>query len=222
MEKTLWGIVKASSEADQHSLSHVRRVHRLCMRLLAAHPTADKEIVTAAVILHDIARIDEDNDPSHIIDHALLGSEKAEEILLNLGWLPDRAKHVRDCIATHRFRNSGNAPQTIEAKLLFDADKLDSLGLIGVARVFMLSGQYGEELYVPLSPEQRKLEYAPMVHQFAQYAPNIEYYVKLRHIPERLFTDAAKQIANIRLAKMTAFFEGLASELGLEDIEELQ
>lgn len=217
----LWDILREAGElgGNAHDLSHVRRVHKMCLHLLDYHIDADKEILTAAVILHDIARAAEDNDKSRLIDHAVLGAQQAEDILLDFGWTAQRAAHVRDCIAQHRYRSSGDAPQTIEAKLLYDADKLDSLGLIGVARSYMLAGEYGEQLHINVPAEFKKEDIgAPRVHDFAQYSVNLEYYVKLRHIPKRLFTDEARRIAEKRLKKMDEFFAGLEWELELGDV----
>lgn len=95
--------------------------------------------------MHDIARVKESRDKTGEIDHAVLGSKLAEEILINLDYEKGKIEGIKHCIIAHRFR-SGNEPQTLEAKILFDADKLDVIGSVGIARSFMLAGQFGQSL----------------------------------------------------------------------------
>lgn len=210
----LWQIVgAATSSTGGHDMSHVRRVYRLAMRLAGFYPEADRDILTAAVILHDIARREEDDDASGVIDHAILGAEKAEQILLELGWTEEAARAVANCVRRHRYRSEGAAPDTMEAKILYDADKLDSLGAVGVGRLFMLSGQYGEQLYIDPPAGFGRDGNAPKISEFSQYSPNLEYLLKMRHIPDRLFTQAARDIAAVRIARMDRFFEELREEV---------
>lgn len=214
MKNKLWQIVgAAASTSGGHDLSHVRRVYRLAMRLADFYPETDREILTAAVILHDIARREEDDDASGVIDHALLGAEKAEQILLDLGWDKACAVAAAECVRRHRYRGDEPAPDTIEAKILYDADKLDCLGAVGVGRLFMLSGQYGERLYIEPPPGFGKDGRAPKISDFAEYSPNLEYLLKMRHIPEKLFTQAARDIATVRMERMDRFFEELREEI---------
>ena len=209
----IWQIVEAASKnADAHGLSHVRRVYRMSMALAKHYSEADIEILTAAVILHDIARKEEDDDACGLIDHAMLGAEKTEQMLLELGWNEDRARRAADCVRQHRYRG-GDIPDTIEAKLLYDADKLDSLGAIGVGRLFMLSGQYGEQIYIDPPPGFGQDGNANRISDYKQYSPNLEYMLKMRHIPERLFTPEAKDIAATRMERMDRFFEELREEI---------
>ncbi len=214
MKNKLWQIVGAAAGmSGGHDLSHVRRVYRLAMRLSDFYPEVDRELLTAAVILHDIARREEDDDASGIVDHAMLGAEKAEQILLELGWDAERASAVAACVRCHRYRGEENAPRTIEAKILYDADKLDCLGAVGVGRLFMLSGQYGERLYIEPPAGFGRDGHAPRISEFAEYSPNLEYLLKMRHIPEKLFTQAARDIAAVRMARMDRFFEELKEEI---------
>lgn len=98
-------------------------------------------------LLHDIARVKEIKDKTGEIDHAELGSEMAGSILKDLGYKEDIIENIKHCILTHRFR-SGNFPKTIEAKKLFDADKLDAIGAIGLSRSYMLAGQHNQKIYI--------------------------------------------------------------------------
>lgn len=188
-------------------------MYRLAERLAGAQGKVDGDILFTSVILHDIARKEEDMDTSGQTDHALLGAQRAERLLIGRGWDPERAARVAQCVRTHRYRSRAEAPQTIEAKILFDADKLDCLGAVGVGRMFMLSGQYGEQLYIEPSAGFGEDGAAPHILNFAQYSPNLEYSLKMRHIPNVLFTDAARELAGERMARMDRFFNELRQEI---------
>ena len=214
-DENLWAAAEQALSCGGHDLSHVRRVYAFAMKLAESFPDIDEEILSASVILHDIARVEEDNDPDGRIDHAVLGAQRAEELLLSRGWEPARAAWAAACIRTHRYRGGGDGPATEEAKLLFDADKLDCLGTVGVARMFMLSGQYGEQLYIVPPKELEMRGHAPKISDFSQYSPNLEYLLKMRFIPERLFTEPARALAKPLMARMDRFFDELREELGL-------
>ena len=108
-------------------------------------------------------------------------------------------------IAAHRFRN-GNEPKTIEAKILFDADKLDAIGAIGVARAFLFAGEIGARLH---NPEMDVTKTASYSHEDTGYR---EYKVKLIHVKNRILTDEGKRIAEKRHEFMEKFFEQLQAE----------
>jgi uncharacterized protein len=115
-----------------HDFDHVLRVLALAERL-ARSEGADLEVVRAAALLHDVARGQE-------ADHAQAGAELARRLLA--GQPAERVEAVAHAIAAHRFR-TGPAPQTLEAQVLHDADKLDAIGAIGVARAFARGGHEG-------------------------------------------------------------------------------
>ena len=123
---------------SSHGWDHVERVALLADRIAATEPSVDPFILRASVLLHDIARIDEAESGGKIC-HAERGAAVAREYLAEQGLDPSRAALVRDAILTHRFRND-RAPERIEAKILYDADKLDSIGAVGVGRAFLFSG----------------------------------------------------------------------------------
>ena len=101
-----------------------------------------------AVLLHDIGREEESKNKS--ICHAKYGAELAEKILNKLNYDLEKTKQVIYCIRAHRFReNNKNELQTLEAKVVFDADKLDSIGAIGIGRAFMWAGEYNSKLDCP-------------------------------------------------------------------------
>ncbi len=114
-----------------HDFDHVLRVYHTAMKL-AEMEAADKEIVSAAALLHDV----QGSTPGSAErkDHHIASAEFAGKVLAEEGWQPDRIKSVQHCILGHRYRGDGNKPVTLEAKIIFDADKLDVIGAIGTAR----------------------------------------------------------------------------------------
>jgi uncharacterized protein len=210
-------IVEKELSCSAHNMEHVMRVYNLCMYLAESEPV-DLDVLKAAALLHDIARVKEDEDPSGDIDHALLGAEMAEEILKNLNYSLEKREKILHCIKSHRYRKSMN-PQTREAHILFDADKLDVLGAVGVARCFMIAGKYNERIYtdIPLDEYVKDNTVDGKIHgrvkDISKHAPNIEFETKFKHIPDVLYSEKAREIAQERLKVMTDFFEQLKREI---------
>ncbi len=124
----------------------------------------------------------------------------------------DKIKH---CIGAHRFR-SGFTPETIEAKLLFDADKLDVIGAVGIARSFMLAGKHGERLYSDVKIDEYLKENTGAngrVKDLSKHSSNLEFELKLKQIPAKLYTEKAKEIAEDRIKYMTEYFKTLKAEI---------
>ncbi len=130
--------IEISGDAG-HTMDHVMRVFRTAMQIASNHADVDMEVLKAAVLLHDVARIREDNDPTGKTDHAVLGEEIAERILRELNYTGQTIERIKHCIRTHRYR-SAEKPDSIEARILYDADKIDLLGSIGIARSCMIAG----------------------------------------------------------------------------------
>ena len=188
-----------------HDFDHVLRVLALAERL-AEVEGADLEIVRAATLLHDMARGRDDcGGPTVAADHAQAGAEMARELLA--GHPPDSVEAVVHAIAAHRFR-SGPAPQTLEAKILHDADKLDAIGAIGVARAFAYGGHQGQRLWAEVQPGYEESQAARKEH-----TPVHEYHFKLVRIRDRLLTESARRLAEERHAFMQTFFERLDQEV---------
>ena len=157
-----------------HDAQHVYRVFYTALDITGRETEADRDIVAAAALLHDVGRAAQARDPA--LCHAQVGSEMAYRFLTReLGWDEGRAGHVRACVLTHRFR-SDRPPESLEAKIVFDADKLDVTGAIGVARTLMYGGQVGQGLY--------RLDQDGKVLTGAETAPSFfrEYNFKLRGI----------------------------------------
>jgi len=215
--KKIQKIVEKELSCSAHNMAHVMRVYNLCLLLAKSESNVNLDILKTAALLHDIAKIKEDQDNSGNIDHAILGAKMAEEILKKIGHDND-IEQVKHCISTHRFR-SDNKPNTIEAKILFDADKLDVIGTIGIARSYMIAGQYGQSIYSnTLIDEYIKKnlvggEINGRIKDISKHAPNIEFETKLKHIPKKLFTQKAKEIAQKRIEFMKKYFKQLKKEI---------
>ncbi len=176
-----------------HDFDHILRVLSNARLIAQSEPDVNLEVLETAVLLHDIARADQTRTGK---DHAAEGARRALEILADSP--PEFARAVSDAIATHRFRVE-KPPQSIEAKILYDADKLDSIGAVGVARAFAFSGHHNGRLWA---------ENDEGVHTAFQ-----EYQQKLVRLKDKLLTDAAKKIARRRHQFMVMFFEQMAAEV---------
>jgi uncharacterized protein len=174
---------------------------------LALAAGADLEIVRAAALLHDVVDAAPDEDGQREA-HELASARFAERVLRSEGWPRERAEQVLHCIRAHRFRG-GEEPQTVEARVLFDADKLDVMGAFGIARTIGYALQAGQPIYarpsVVFRQEGRKEAGEP-------HSAYHEYLFKLRHVRERLYTPVAISIAAQRHRALQAFFEQMAAE----------
>lgn len=191
-----------------HDFEHVLRVLRLAERIGAAEG-ADMDVLRAAVLLHDVARAAEHaGGPCH----AQAGAERAREILR--GHEPARVEAVAAAIAGHRFR-SGEPPQSLEARILFDADKLDAMGAIGIARAYALAGAMGQRLWaeVPAGYLGRTRGEARADFAAEEHTPVHEYAFKLARLKDTLFTSTARRLAEGRHAFMAEFFRRLDREV---------
>lgn len=137
------------AEADPaHDLSHVRRVAGNAGRIAEAEG-ADVEIALAAAWLHELFNYPKDHPESRRSGEVC--ATEALSVLEQQGWPEARAAHVADCIRTHSF-SSGLRPATLEAAILQDADRLDAIGAIGVARCFATTAVMRRPFYHPDDP----------------------------------------------------------------------
>lgn len=213
--KKIIEIVKNKLTCSAHNLDHVFRVYNMCRLLAKYEKNVDLEVLIIAALLHDIARVEESSDKTGEIDHAILGSEIAENRLIDLNYEKEKIEKIKHCIVTHRFR-TGNEPKTIEAKILFDADKLDVIGASGIARTFMLAGQFGQRLIVDESiDDYLKINTVEngRLKEVSKHTPFIEYEVKFKKIPDKLYTKKAIEIGKERLKFMDEYFSKLKSEI---------
>jgi uncharacterized protein len=192
-----------SNAKYSHDWEHTERVYRLCMHI-GEIEGADLEALAIAAFLHDIGRTHQDKAKGGIC-HAEKGGEIAREILKRYPIPEEKKENIIHCILTHRFRNN-HVPQTLEAKVLFDADKLDAIGAVGIARAYLFAGEVGAVLHNgDADPELTE----PYTRNDTGYR---EFRVKLSRIKDRMLTSEGKRMAQERHAFMEAFFERFLKE----------
>ena len=193
-----------------HDFAHVQRVYNMAERL-ALVAGADLEIVGAAALLHDAQGTTPGAEARTLHQHS--SAEFAGQVLLEENWPEERIAAVQHCIRAHRYRDVSEPPVTIEAKVLFDADKLDVLGAIGVARVIAYASLAGEPFYA--EPSQNFLQ-TGKEDPGEPHSAYHEYLFKLRKIKDRLFTQEARRIAASRDEYLAEYFKRLQDELSGE------
>ena len=186
-----------------HDWEHTLRVYRLCGHI-GIIEEVDMEVLLVAAYLHDIGRCYQDASNGTVC-HAEKGAQMAWSIIRELPLTGKQKENIIHCIKTHRYRGN-HAPETREAKVLFDADKLDAIGAVGVARAFLFAGELGAMLHNPdVEPEEVK-PYSKDDTGFREYK------VKLCKIKDRILTDEGKRMAAERHAFMEDFFKRFQEE----------
>ena len=127
-----------------HDKEHIYRILYNALEIAKSETDVNYDVLICSCLLHDIGRKEQFENPA--LCHAIAGSEKAYQFLIGHGFESEYAEQVKHCIQTHRFRKS-SPPQSIEAKILFDADKLDAAGAMGIARSLIYKGIVSEPLY---------------------------------------------------------------------------
>ena len=200
-EKAVQALYAAGDAA--HDFDHVLRVTRLAERIAQAEG-ADVAVVRAAALLHDVP------SPDGRRDHHLAAADFAGTYLADLGMHPDQVRNVVHCIQAHRFRDQSIQPATLEAKCLYDADKLDSMGAIGVGRAFAFAGSHGSRLWTEPWSAAPGDDAKP---QGADYTPVHEFVYKLQRLLATLHTQSARRMGEERHGVMVAFFDQLDREM---------
>jgi uncharacterized protein len=187
-----------------HDWDHTERVYNLCMRI-GKKEKANMEILKLAAILHDIGREEEDRCNGKIC-HAERGAILARQILEKHNVEENNIAKIAHCIESHRFRGN-KIPQSIEAKVLFDADKLDSIGAVGIGRTFLFAGEVGARLHNKEVDIENTKPYTVEDTGYREFA------VKLSKIKDRMLTREGKRIAEERHRFMVDFFNRLDEEV---------
>ena len=173
-----------------HGFDHVLRVWRLAERIGLVEG-ADMAILKAAALLHDVGRAEQQRRG---ICHAKAGAEKARDILR--GYPSEMVEAVVEAIRQHRFRGE-KPPSTTEAKVLYDADKLDAIGAIGVARAYAIAGARKQHLWAEVSPSyaQRPPQAGKDDLESGEHTPVHEYLFKLARLGDQMYTAMGKRMA---------------------------
>ncbi len=189
-----------------HGFDHVQRVLQMA-EYLGRELGADPEILRAAALLHDAAGAHPQSDISRE-RHEVASAEFGREVLQKEGWPKERIDSVLHCILAHRYR-SKLKPKTLEAKILFDADKLDVIGAFGIARTIGYAVQAGLPIYQ--APSKKFLE-GGETEPGESHSAYHEHLRKLRYVKDRLLTEPARTIGERRYKLVEDFFEQLAIE----------
>ena len=188
-----------------HDREHVYRVLNNAAEIAKAEADVDWDVLIASALLHDISRPEQMAD--NRIDHALHGAEKAFAFLMENGFGADFSAHVRDCIRTHRFRKT-EPPSTLEARILFDADKLDVCGAIGIARTLEYSGETGRPIYTRDETGMISDGTGDTADSFFR-----EYKFKLEGMYGRFLTRRGAELAKARKRTAADFYQALLVEV---------
>lgn len=173
-----------------HGLDHVLRVVHLC-EVIGKEERADMKVLLPAALFHDIAR---DVEEKEGIPHEVAGAEHAERYLRSIGYDGDRILAISHAIRSHRF-STGCEPETLEAKILSDADKLDAMGAVGIARTFIRTGEHRGEIRDGVDHMHKKL----------------------LHLGSLMHTGTARKLAGDRHAFITLFLENLTRETAVPE-----
>jgi len=208
MEKAVYSLLESfmlsCMKDSAHDKEHVYRVLYNALDIAKTEVGVDYDVLICACLLHDIGRKEQFENPA--LCHASVGGDKAYEFLKAHGFDTGYAEQVRHCIQTHRYRKN-NRPQSLEAKILFDADKLDVAGAMGIARTLVYKGSMSEPLYSVL-PEGRvsdgEKDTEPSFFQ--------EYKYKLEKMYSLFYTKKAMEKARERQQAAIDFYNCLYRE----------
>ena len=188
-----------------HDMEHVYRVLNYALNIARDESDVNIDVLTAACLLHDIGRAEQFVDST--IDHAFYGAEKAHQWLVLNGYSNDFVDAVKNCIQTHRFR-SNNPPKSIEAKILFDADKVDVCGAMGIARTMFYKAHVSEPLYF-LSGNGNVFDGI----NDSESSFFHEYKFKLEKMYDKFYTKRGSELAAKRKSAAESYYNALLSEV---------
>lgn len=188
-----------------HDFTHTERVYNLALQLAELEDDVDLDIIKISALLHDIARKEQDESKGKIC-HAKRGAEIAEEILKEFEIEKEIIKQIAHCIKTHRFRK-GNIPESKEAMILYDADKLDSIGGIGILRASSFAGFNEAVVHNPDVEVNKENCYTK------ENSAYHEYLFKLKKIKDKMLTQSGKKLAEGRHKFMEDFFDRVNKEV---------
>lgn len=186
-----------------HDEAHLLRVWRNAAKIIEVEG-GDTEILVAATILHDCVWIDKASPERSKASR--LAADKAGNVLTTLGWPDRRVETVRHAIEAHSF-SAGITPVSIEAKILQDADRLDAIGWIGVARCFYVAGMRKTALYHVNDPGATDRELDDITYALDHFQ------TKLLRLGEGFNTTTGRTMAQQRLNDLRRYFDGILDEI---------
>ncbi len=192
-----------------HDCEHIYRVLYTALMIAETEPLANLDVLVCACLLHDIGRQEQFENPK--LCHAQVGGEKAYRFLTAQGFHEAFARHVQSCIVTHRFREH-NQPQSLEAQILFDADKLDAAGATGIARTLLYQGHESIPLYTRLPNGEICDGSRSRTESFFG-----EYKFKLENLYQHFYTGKGRALALSRQQAAVSFYKAM-----LHEVQEIQ
>ncbi|RKJ50401.1 HD domain-containing protein [Butyricicoccus sp. 1XD8-22] len=183
-----------------HDFAHIERVIQNAEAILESEPTADRETVLVAVLLHDVS-------DKKYTDNKNLENQLLDELPLSL----EQQQQIREIIESVSFNGGNEKPaKTLEAKIVRDADRLDAIGAIGIARTFAYGGAKGRKLYD--DAEEARMEMTEEEYRSKNTASVTHFYEKLLLLKDLMTTEKGKQMAEERHAFMLSFLQQLKKE----------
>lgn len=201
----LRAIIKREMEQDPaHDIAHLDRVWANAHRIAKSEEGVNLRVLLAAAYFHDLVNLPK--DAPNRAAASQMSAEKAAPFLQGLGYSPDEIKAAQHAIAAHSY-SAGIPPESFEAEILRDADRLDALGAVGIARTFMVAGTMGRPLLDPNDPfaADRALD--------DQLWSIDHWHLKLLQLPREMVTKKGRKIARKRARLMLAYLEQLAKEM---------
>ncbi len=192
-----------SGNDGSHDAAHLLRVWKNA-HVIAQEEGGDLRLLAAAVLLHDCVAV-EKNSPQRA-EASRLAAEKASVLLSGLGWASPEVDAVAHAILTHSF-SANIAPETLEARILQDADRLDAIGMIGAARCFYIAGRMGSVLYDPLDPVAANRPLDDKAYAIDHFE------TKLFRLADGFRTGAGRRMAQKRQAKLRQVLAMMLEEI---------
>ena len=200
-------LVRLATHSDAgdsaHDLNHLNRVWATARTLLAAHAHADQLVVMAACYLHDLVNLPKDHPER--ANASRLSALQAEAQLSKLGFPPEQLAGVVHAIEAHSY-SAQIRPETIEAQIVQDADRLDALGAVGLARMLHIGGQLGRSLAHATDP----LATARGLDDKRYTLDHIEN--KLLRLPMAMNTAEGRELAESRVQLLVRFRDQFVAE----------
>lgn len=186
-----------------HDFQHIERVRKNAFDIADSEPSANREIIELAVLLHDVS------DPKYSTEEKL----EEERIIKQLNLSDEKIAHVKEVIKAISFSGGHEVEaKTIEAKIVRDADRLDAIGAVGIARTFAFGGAKGRLLYDASETPRDKMSVEE--YRTKETASVTHFYEKLLKLSEGMQTKKGKELAVERHAFMELFLQNLRKETG--------
>jgi uncharacterized protein len=199
------------SEDAAHDYDHLVRVIALAEKI-QSREGGDLLTIWAAVAFHDIGQ---EHERRHGGDHAVIGAAAAAALLKDTSFPQYNIPAVEQAIQEHRI-TGGVIPQTLEGRILYDADKIDCLGAIGIGRLYCITGRYNQKVYAPIPEdivEPVDTHTIRLLRRRSDYSPSIEFQLLFANLPERMMTNTGREMAYERFNYMREFFSRLQHEV---------